>query len=194
MEKREIDQMNKIYKFIFESGSEGRTLTELSRKFRNVNRDQMSDAIARMTDEEKVREASINTKGRPIVRVVAIGGEPEEIQTICAGRGMTESRREKMIRQHLLERLSERVEEKSRTNYCPICGTDISGRRHRATTYTAAVAMKSSRGLRFSIDVWRVCESCAIKIMTGEHRDLIVSGSIGAAVIRNMEAAEANRG
>lgn len=90
-----------------------------------------------------------------------------------------------VLRQRLIERLSELDGEEANSNYCPTCGTDISGRAKQVTTYTAAVAQPANRGLGFSIDVWRVCESCAIKIMAGEHRDLIVADSIGAVVIRN---------
>lgn len=92
---------------------------------------------------------------------------------------------QRVLRQRLLERLSERADKEANRNYCPPCGADISGRAKQVTTYTAAVAQPANRELGFSIDVWRVCESCAIKIMTGEHRDLIVADSIGAVVIRN---------
>lgn len=101
---------------------------------------------------------------------------------------------QQVLRHRLLECLSKRADKEANRNYCPACGADISGRTKQVTTYTAAVAQPASRGLGFSIDVWRVCERCAIKIMTGEHKDLIVSNSIGAAVIRNMEAEEASRG
>ncbi len=92
---------------------------------------------------------------------------------------------QRVLRQRLLEHLSERADKEANRNYCPPCGADISGRVKHGATYTAAVAQPANRGLGFSVDAWRVCESCAIKIMTGEHRDLIVADSIGAVVIRN---------
>ena len=100
---------------------------------------------------------------------------------------------QRVLRHRLLERLSELCGEEANSNYCQPCGTDISGRVGQAATYTAAVAQPVNRGLGFSIDVWRVCESCAIKIMTGEHRDLIVADSIGAVVIRNTGTTVAGR-
>lgn len=94
---------------------------------------------------------------------------------------------QRMLRQRLLEHMGERADKEANRNHCPVCGADISGRVKQVATYTAAVAQPANRGLGFSIDVWRVCESCAIKIMTGEHKDLIVSDSIGAVVVRNAE-------
>lgn len=92
-----------------------------------------------------------------------------------------------MLHKQLLAHLNDRFDEAAKTNYCPPCGADISGRKKQGATYTAAVAQPTNRGLGFSVDVWRVCESCAIKIMTGEHKDLIVRDSIGAVVISNAE-------
>lgn len=186
--------MNKIYSFIFEAGEEGRTLTELSRRFRRMNRSQMAQAITKLTVERTVQEVATHTDGRPVTRIVATGGEPAT-EGGSNERG-SNNEHEELIRRRLIETLATRVAENRNccSNYCPACGADISGRTKQVTTYTAAVAQPANRGLGFSIDVWRVCERCAIKIMTGEHKDLIVSNSIGAAVIRNMEAEEASRG
>jgi len=189
VKKREIYPMNKIYSFIFEAGEAGRALTELSRRFRRMNRSQMAQAIAQMISERKALEAVTHTDGRPVTRIVATGGEPAEDS------GMSEPRsNEELVRSRLIEALENHAAFTPGGNYCPACGADVSGRTKQVTTYTAAVAQPANRGLGFSIDVWRVCERCAIKIMTGEHKDLIVSNSICAAVIRNMEAEEASRG
>lgn len=180
-------KMEKIYRFIFESGDSGRTLTELSRKFRNMNSQQMAVVLTKLNGEGKTHEVITYTKGRPITRLVATHIEPEDNQ-IHSGESCGDILHNKnAIRRNMLKHLNDRFDEAAKTNHCPPCGADISGRRKQVATYTAAVAKPTNRGLGFSVDVWRVCESCAIKIMTGEHKDLIARDSIGAVVIRNAE-------
>lgn len=172
-----VQRISEIYKFICDAGEDGRTLTELSRKFRSVSRKEMLGVRVVLSERAMVEELASESEGRHSIRLVAVS----EAVEIASNVG------QKILRHRLLAHMVDRFDEAAKTNYCPPCGTDISGRAKQVTTYTAAVAQPANRGLGFSIDVWRVCESCAIKIMTGEHRDLIVADSIGAAVIRNAE-------
>lgn len=178
MKNRDFDpHISEIYKFICDAGEEGRTLTELSRKFRSVSRKEMLDVRAVLSERAMVEERASESEGRHPIRLVAVS----EAAEIASDVG------QKILRHRLLAHMGDRFDEAAKTNYCPPCGADISGRVKQAATYTAAVAHPANRGTGFTVDVWRVCESCAIKIMAGEHRDLIVSDSIGAAVIRNAE-------
>lgn len=180
-------KMEKIYRFIFESGDSGRTLTELARKFRNMNSQQMDVVLTKLNGEGKTHEVITYTKGRPITRLVATHIDPEDNQIHSDESCGDVLHNKNAIRRNMLKHLCERIDGSAKTNYCPPCGADISGRKKQVATYTAAVAHPTNRGIGFSVDVWRVCESCAIKIMTGEHKDLIARDSIGAVVIRNAD-------
>lgn len=67
--------MNAVLAFVRQSGGEGRTLTELSLKFRSIKRNQMAEIRSHLIESALAEEISIPTAGRNSVRLVAKTGE-----------------------------------------------------------------------------------------------------------------------
>lgn len=69
--------MNAVLAFVRQAGSEGRTLTELSRKFRSVKRSQMAEIRAHLIESALAEEVSLPTAGRYSARLVAVSSGDE---------------------------------------------------------------------------------------------------------------------
>ena len=70
-------QMNAVLSYIRQAGTKGRSLTDLSRKFRSIKRRDMTEFKNHLIESAMIEEKVIETSGRPGKRLVAIDEEDQ---------------------------------------------------------------------------------------------------------------------